>query len=85
MSRDFEYKFCDPLIPPVKHGGQPPKYERKVDDGVLIEKDVAVVMRDGVKDFADVYRPADEKPAPPCCVGPYGKHGSWHKMNDTTA
>ncbi len=83
MSRDFEYRFCDPLIPPAKHGGQPPKYERKVDNGVLIEKDVAVAMRDGVKIYADVYRPADEKPAPPLIAwGPYGKHGTWHKMNE---
>lgn len=76
MKHDFEYRFCEPLSAPEELGGQPPRYRRTVEDGVLIERDVAVTMRDGVRIYVDIFRPADEtKPVPPLVAwGPYGKH-----------
>jgi len=77
MKHDFEYRFREPFSAPEELGGQPPQVRRTVEDGVLIERDIAVPMRDGVRIYVDVYRPADEtKPVPPLIGwGPYGKHG----------
>jgi len=81
MARDFEYRFCDPLVPPESLGGRPPEYRKTVENGVIIERDIAVTMRDGVRIYVDVYRPADERPAPPLIAwAPYGKHGTWQVM-----
>jgi predicted acyl esterase len=42
---------------------------------MIVERNVAARMRDGVELFADVLRPADEKPGPPIIAwSPYGKH-----------
>jgi uncharacterized protein len=42
---------------------------------MIIERDVAVPVRGGITVFADVFRPADERPAPPLIAwSPYGKH-----------
>jgi hypothetical protein len=42
---------------------------------MIIERDVAVPVRGGVTIIADVFRPADERPAPPLIAwSPYGKH-----------
>jgi len=54
-----------------------------VENGMVIERNVAVAMRDGIKIYIDVFRPADEKPAPPLIAwGPYGKHGhtNYHEV-----
>jgi predicted acyl esterase len=41
---------------------------------MIIERDVAVGVRGGVTVYADVFRPADERPAPPLIAwSPYGK------------
>jgi predicted acyl esterase len=70
------YLFRPPLARPEEKGGAPPDYRRSVEDGALIEKDVAIALRDGVRIYADIFRPADETPAPPIIAwGPYGKHG----------
>lgn len=70
------YLFRDPLARPEEKGGAPPRYRRTVEDGVLIENDVGISLRDGVTIYADIYRPADEAPSPPIIAwGPYGKHG----------
>lgn len=70
------YKFRQPLGRPEDKGGAPPGYRRVVEDGVLMERDVAVAMRDGVEIYVDIYRPASEEKAPPLIAwGPYGKHG----------
>ena len=43
---------------------------------MIVERNLAVKMRDAVEIYIDVYRPLDEKPAPPIIGwGPYGKHG----------
>ncbi len=61
MTQGFEYRFCGPLHPPEKLGGHPPVYQRSVEMGVIIEHEVPVKMRDGVRIDVDVFRPADEK------------------------
>ena len=80
---EFEYRFREPLGAPAERGGVPPVYRRTVENGMVIERDVAVAMRDGIKIYIDVFRPADEKPAPPLIAwGPYGKHGhtNYHEV-----
>ena len=50
-------------------------YEERVKDGVLIQKDVAIPLRDGKKLYANVYRPAGKTNIPPIiCYAPFGKH-----------
>jgi predicted acyl esterase len=75
MKHDFEYRFCKPMKAPEELGGRPPAYRRSVENGVIIERDVAVQMRDGIKIYIDLFRPEDERPVPPLIAwGPYGKH-----------
>ncbi len=70
------YLFCAPLARPEDRGGAPPIYRRSVEEGMLVERDVAIALRDGVRIYADIFRPVDETPAPPIIAwGPYGKHG----------
>jgi predicted acyl esterase len=72
----FSYRYRTPLGPPEERKGALPAYRRDVADGMIIEKDVAVTLRDGVRIYIDVFRPEDEQPAPPLIAwGPYGKHG----------
>jgi uncharacterized protein len=69
------YRFRPPVGRPEDRGGAPPRYRREDVEGVIIERDVAVPVRDGVTVMADVFRPADERPAPPLVAwSPYGKH-----------
>ena len=72
----FEIKFL-PGIPPQEAGCPPlsPRTERV--DGMIIEYDTAVRMRDGIEIYADVFRPDSPEPVPPIIGwGPYGKHGA---------
>ncbi|MCL5734425.1 MAG: CocE/NonD family hydrolase [Actinobacteria bacterium] len=65
-----------PAIPPEKGGypGLNPRTEHKA--GMIIEYDVAVPMRDGVRIYIDVFRPETSGQYPPLIAwGPYGKHG----------
>ena len=52
---------------------------------MIIDYDVAVSMRDGVKIYIDVFRPESPGLYPPLVAwGPYGKHGRikyWHIGN----
>jgi len=74
-SKGFEYLFREPYGRPDERGAPPPVYSRSVESGMIIERNVAVRMRDGVEIYVDVLRPADEKPAPPIVAWtPYGKH-----------
>ncbi|MCX6010337.1 MAG: CocE/NonD family hydrolase [Chloroflexi bacterium] len=74
-SQKFEMVFTKG-VPPAE-GGYPgfnPRTEKA--DRMIIEYDVAVPMRDGVKIYVDVFRPEAEGKYPPLiCWGPYGKHG----------
>lgn len=67
----IQYLFRKPDEKPEK----PAQYRRSVENGMIIERDVAIRLRDGVEIYADLFRPADEKPAAPIIAWtPYGKH-----------
>ena len=69
------YRFRPPTGRPEDRGATAPRYRRPDADGMIIERDVAVPVRGGITVFADVFRPADEQPAPPLIAwSPYGKH-----------
>jgi predicted acyl esterase len=70
----FETKFL-PGLPPAD-GGCPPLHHRTVQaDGMTIEYDAPVRMRDGIEIYVDVFRPTEVGPAPVIVAwGPYGKH-----------
>jgi len=71
-----EYLFRKPTGSPANRGAAPPRYRREDGPaGMIIERDVPVPVRGGVTVYADVFRPADERPAPPLIAwSPYGKH-----------
>jgi uncharacterized protein len=71
----FETKYL-PGLPPSE-GGCPAVQHRIVHaDGMLIEYDASVPMRDGVKIYCDIFRPEGGDPVPVIVAwGPYGKHG----------
>jgi uncharacterized protein len=62
---------------PPSHGGHPgfnPGTEKV--SGMIIERDAAVIMRDGIRIYIDVFRPEKDGKYPALvCWGPYGKHG----------
>jgi uncharacterized protein len=70
------YLFRAPASSPRERGAAPPRHRREAGpDGMIIERDVAVPVRGGVTVYADVFRPAAERPAPPLIAwSPYGKH-----------
>jgi predicted acyl esterase len=72
----FEIRYL-PGVPPEEGGCPPPAPRTEHADGMVIEYDTAVAMRDGVEIFIDVFRPdSDEPVAPIIAWGPYGKHGA---------
>ena len=74
-SKGFEYRFREPYGRPGERGAPPPVYSRSIENGMLIERNVKVRLRDGVEINVDVFRPPEEKPAPPIIAWtPYGKH-----------
>jgi len=74
-NQKFEMVFRA-AVPPIE-GGYPgfnPRIERAM--GMIIEYDVAVRMRDGIRIYIDVYRPETEGKYPVIINwGPYGKFG----------
>jgi predicted acyl esterase len=69
-------------LPPAQAIGKPPHpgtaHEVRRENGLRIERNIPVAMRDGIRILVDVYRPdgyAGEKPLP-LLIGwsPYGKH-----------
>jgi uncharacterized protein len=73
----MDYLFRTPTGSPADRGAPPPRYRRRTDGDMIIERDVAVPVRGGVTVYADVFRPADERPAPPLVAwSPYGKHAA---------
>ena len=75
IPQGFEMVFRGPV--PLAEGGSPklnPRREKA--QGMIIDYDVAVHMRDGIKIYADVYRPETAEPCPVLVAwSPYGKHG----------
>lgn len=74
--KNIPYIFREPYVAPEEFDGAPPEYSLSVENGMIIERDVAVPMRDGVTIYINVFRPENEQPAAPIIGwGPYGKHG----------
>jgi predicted acyl esterase len=69
------YRFRKPLFDPADKGAKPPSRKTVVVDGVIVDTNVPVRLRDGVTIYADVYRPEQGRAAPLIAWGPYGKHG----------
>lgn len=75
MTAETGYRFRSPTGRPQDRDAPPPLYQREVDGDMLVERDVAVPLRGGVRIFVDIFRPAGERPVPPLIAwGPYGKH-----------
>ena len=71
----YRYRLREPYGSPQERGAPPPVYSRTVEHGMIIERNVSVGLRDGVRVYADVFRPVDERPGPPIVIWtPYGKH-----------
>jgi putative CocE/NonD family hydrolase len=71
-----ELVFAEPLSP-LKTGYPGFNPHSVKTGGMVIDYDVAIPMRDGVKIYADVYRPDMPGRFPPLIQwGPYGKHGA---------
>jgi predicted acyl esterase len=72
----------DPASAPNKPPLPPRDYARREEEGLLIERNVEVRMRDGVRILVDIYRPAGEHADLPILLGwsPYGKHGLSDKL-----
>jgi predicted acyl esterase len=72
ITRQGRHPSESPTNPP------PPRYRVERVDGLFIERDVGVKMRDGITIYVDVYRPdgpLGEIPVPTIIGwGPYGKH-----------
>lgn len=75
IGKGFEMIFREPVPPEQgEYPGFNPRTERI--EGMIIERDVAVSMRDGVNIYVDIYRPEKDGKYPPIIAwGPYGKHG----------
>lgn len=64
-----------PISTPASKGASTPNYEKKIENGIIFEKDVSIQLRDGTIIFADIARPqSDVNAAPLIAWGPYGKH-----------
>lgn len=62
-------------VPPVQHKYPGLRYRVGREHGMIVERDVAVPMRDGVKLYADVHRPQGKQKVPALVAwSPYGKH-----------
>jgi uncharacterized protein len=74
IDEGFQIRFL-PGVPP-EQGGCPPLNPRVEHvDGMVVEYDTAVTLRDGSEIYVDVFRPAgSERVAPIVAWGPYGKH-----------
>lgn len=75
---------------PSEHANPPPLPDYFVErvDGLLIERNVVIPLRDGVKIYADVYRPdgalGERDLAPIVGFGPYGKHTTGRSYAETS-
>jgi predicted acyl esterase len=68
----------DPTTAPGKPPLPPAAHSQWAEDGLLIDRNIAVTLRDGVRILVDLYRPVVAPDGPiPVLLGwsPYGKHG----------
>ncbi len=67
----------DPRTAPNKPPLPPLICDERIEHGVLIQRNVGVLLRDGVRIYVDIYRPPAAESALPVLLGwsPYGKHG----------
>lgn len=75
MSSGYDMQWSEGVDP--REGGWPGLRVGVVEEeeGVLIERDVAVVLRDGATIYVDVFRPRDRTNIPALLAwSPYGKH-----------
>jgi predicted acyl esterase len=62
-------------ISPAEAGVPEPRHVVSTEDGMVIERDVAIPLADGTVIYADVYRPQTTEAVPALIAyGPYGKH-----------
>jgi uncharacterized protein len=73
-----------PLVPPAPGRVAYPGFNphREVRDGLVIDRDVALQMRDGTTVYADIFRPeGNDRPLPAVLLwSAYGKHMRWWKL-----
>ena len=76
MADSFEYTYRRVKTPEALPRIVPFGYRKSREDGMLIERDVAVRMRDGIRIYIDLYRPDGVDAPLPVLIawGPYGKH-----------
>ena len=74
--KPYSIRFRRPPNTPQFRGSRPRQYERRVADGMIIERDVRIPTRFGYDLYADIFRPEDESRRCPPLVAwtPYGKH-----------
>lgn len=72
----FDYRFRDPIHSPQERGVGAPMYRHSEESGMIVERDVPVMMRDGARLYVDVFRPQDDRVPPLIAWSPYGKHES---------
>ncbi|MBL0419194.1 CocE/NonD family hydrolase [Ramlibacter sp. AW1] len=72
----FEYLWRRVKPPEALPKTAPFGYRKSLEDGMAIERDVAVAMRDGVRIYIDLFRPEGVASDLPVLIawGPYGKH-----------
>ncbi|HEX3616839.1 MAG TPA: CocE/NonD family hydrolase [Solirubrobacteraceae bacterium] len=76
MNLTVDYTIAYRLGIPPEEGNYPgDAYSRRRENGMIIERNVSVPMRDGVRLLVDVLRPADATRLPVILTySPYGKH-----------
>ena len=75
MTKESFQRIFRKGVPPTEHQYPGRGYRVAREHGMLIERDVAVPMRDGVKIYIDVTRPEGKEKVPALVAwSSYGKH-----------
>jgi hypothetical protein len=82
-SPDARYKGLNPGTTVLRAGTRQEKGALRLPCDIVFERDVALTLRDGVRIYADIYRP-DNQGAIPAIVNwaPYGKGGTGYQRLD---
>lgn len=71
----FEYRWREAANTPADLGAPAPDYQRTIEGGMIVERNVQIPVSAGYVLYADVFRPETEEPVPPIIAWtPYGKH-----------